>query len=158
MHIYVHVCVWISTYEMQTTHGWHPLSNAESFLEIIKIFWKIAHPWWDSNPRPPYYMPSIHMCINAYIDILWVQWHNVWCYYTHRIRQTCKADHKKDNLMGNDICHKQTLKWKCSIDFTACLPIFFDSAYLKTLIYQIWCFPPEVKIPTIFCHISATLF
>ena len=36
-------------------------------------------------------------------------------------------------------------------------PDLLDSADPKTLIYQIWCFPPEVKIPATFCHISATL-
>ena len=30
------------------------------------------------------------------------------------------------------------------------LPIFLDSAYLETLICEIWCFPPEVNIPAIF--------
>ena len=29
----------------------------------------MAHPWWDSNPRPPDYMPSIHMYVNAYTYI-----------------------------------------------------------------------------------------
>ena len=41
--------------------------------------------------------------------------------------------------------HNQPPKWKGSVDIVACLPIFVDSAYLKTLVCQIWCFPPEVR-------------
>ena len=42
--------------------------------------------------------------------------------------------------------HNQPPKWKGSVDIVACLPIFVDSAYLKTLVCQIWCFPLEVKV------------
>ena len=78
MNAYIYIGLLRLRYEMPTTHGkQHPLSTAEGFLKTIKIFWKVAHPWLDSNPRPPDYMPSIHMCINAYTYVyLWVQWHH----------------------------------------------------------------------------------
>ena len=144
---------------MPTTHGkQHPPSTADDFLEAIKMFWKIAHPWRDSNPWSPGYMLSVYMCINAYTCIfLWVPWHHYihFCQCTHKIGQTFKADPKKYNFMRNYTCHKKTPIRKGS--FTVCLPIFLDSAYVKTPIYQIWYFPPEVKISATFCHISATL-
>ena len=86
------------------------------------------------------------MCKNAYTYIfLWVPWQHYihFCQCTHKTGQTFKADPKEYNFMRDDICHKQTPIWKGSVDFTACLPIFLDSAYIKTPIYQIWYFPPK---------------
>ena len=34
--------------------------------------------------------------------------------------------------------------------FHSLSPYFLDSAYIRTFMCQIWCFPPEMKIPVIF--------
>ena len=85
---------------MPITHGkHHPLSTAEGFLEATNILREIAHPWWDSNPQPPDCMLTIHMCINAFLDIsLWAQWHhsihfyaNIHIKFGRHARQTPKS-------------------------------------------------------------------
>ena len=82
----LHICIHIFVSRDQQTKCQPRTGNSTHFqpqkvwLETANILRKIAHPWWDSNPRPPDCMPTIHMCINAFADIsLWVQWH----YYIH---------------------------------------------------------------------------
>ena len=45
-----------------------------------------------------------------------------------------------------------------SIGCRKCFPIFLESAYLKTPIWQIWHFLPQVNISLDFCRIAAPLF
>ena len=76
------------------------------------------------------------MCIYPYPDkSLWVHWHhNIHFLLMHgKIGQTYNADPKKYNLIRNDICHKQTPKWKGYVDFTACLLIFWIQHTWKPL-------------------------
>ena len=55
--------------------------------------------------------------------------------------------------MRNDICHKQTSKWKGYVNLTACLPICIpQNPYLPNLVFS-----AGSEDVCHFCHISATL-
>ena len=52
--------------------------------------------------------------------------------------------------MRNDICHKQTPKWKGSVNFTACLPIFFIQHTSKPLYTKFGAFRRKWISPPLF--------
>ena len=143
---------------MPTTHGkQHPLSTAEDFLEAIKIFWKIAHPWQDPNPRPPHYMLSIHMykCIHMYIFVGNVtQLHTFFANVHIKLDRHSKQTPKSKILWEMIYVINRPQYERIPLISQLASLFYLDSAYIKTPIYQILYFPPGVKIPAIFVTIS----
>ena len=166
IHIYIYAYLFLEINKRNTNHA----RETSPTFNCWRFSWSSQHFKENSSPlvglEPTTFRlyadyTYVYTCTCRYIFVGRVtSLHTFLCWYTYTIGQTCKADPKKYDLVRSNICHKQTPKWMGSVDFTACLPIFFfffDSAYIKTPLYQIWCFPPKVKIPATFCHISARL-
>ena len=91
-------CVYTLTHEMPTICG-----QQHAFLIVNNCSWNnrnltkcnIAHPWWDSNPRPFDYMPSAltaeqRKCVTfQFIDWYWLWWYRYF---------VCKVDTRNANI------------------------------------------------------------